>query len=152
MRAGKRNPYVGVGLDKRQARREAKRDIRRRKACTMHHPAKETPMERLFESLKEALPDVEVEHRVDDESIYVNYDFATALVIEPSDYYDNRYWITRMQWDRTGGVSAEHEYPCASPHGFTPALVVIAVKRILADEEKQQRKMEALLANMPEED
>lgn len=104
-------------------------------------------MAALAESLKEALPDVEIEHRVEEDEIYVNYDFSEAVVIEHNLDQRGVFVLTAMAWDRTGGVSAEHEIA-----NTVAALVPLMVKRFLAQQEEQERKLDALLASRPEED
>lgn len=96
-----------------------------------------------IESLSAALPTVEVERVAD--AAYVNYDFDTALVVEPSER-EGFYLVVGMHWDRTHGVDAEHYFG-----EYRLRAMVRKVKRFVAEEERKARELDALLASMPEE-
>lgn len=78
---------------------------------------------------------------IDEWSVYVNFDHNCALVLTPEMSGNSKFWdINAMQWDRTGGLSAEHYLGLMRPE-FVPQVTKI----FLDEEDRKAARMEALL-------
>ena len=80
-----------------------------------------------------------------DTSVYMNYEFATAVVIDVDFQETGKVWsATAMSWDRTGGVSAEQELGAGDLPG-----VLRRVDQFIHEQLEQQAKLEAMLNETP---
>jgi len=87
------------------------------------------------------------EVEVADGSVYVNYDFSAAVVITPQlEPAGQRYYVEALHWDRTHGVDSEHEIGA-----FTLAELPASVNDFLERVAEEERKLEAILAQIPED-
>jgi len=100
---------------------------------TKGHAMKNRRLDLLKAELEKVCGKTEVEV-VDNSAVYVNFDHATAIVIEPSE--TDMVGLTVMVWDRSHGVEQEHELGCVRD-AYAPAVV----REFL---EEQQREWDAL--------
>ena len=107
-------------------------------------PVLSEDLERVAITLRE-ITDHEVE--VVDQSVYVNFGFSEALVIDPHFHPAGMVWsVCAMAWDRTHGVSAEHEVDTVGERRLPRV-----VQDFLAEQARREAELEAILASIPEE-
>jgi hypothetical protein len=82
-----------------------------------------------------------------DNTVYLNYDYATAVVVGVDFEETGKVWhATAIAWDRTGGIAADKELA----QGDLPG-VLRAVSAHLEQERDDADKLERLLSERPED-
>lgn len=95
---------------------------------------------------KEKFPALEVE--VADGSVYINFDFNAAVVIEPQLEPSGRWWYGEMlEWAPDHGVKKEEQIGTCSDL----ALLLDLVEFWLREREEEQRKLNELLDSRPDD-
>jgi hypothetical protein len=81
------------------------------------------------------------------DSVYINYDYATAVVVDVEYTTAGKVWNAEaLAWDRTGGVSDEHFIAMGGlPH------VLREIAQFLMQEATKQDELEAVLSQRPED-
>lgn len=93
-------------------------------------------LERIAETLKSTGEEIEIPTP---NTIYINFDFSEAMVIEPTEN-DNEFVIVVMAWDRTHGVSAEKEIAVCSEDE-----ILSKVQAFLAEDKKNKDELDRLM-------
>ena len=91
-----------------------------------------------------AAPDVSVTLDGEDEGVYVNFDFDSALWLTPNPLTPKHTDMFGLHWDRTHALDQEHFI------GTFDTLDALAkgVRAFLREEEKHQRELDEMLNRM----